>query len=617
MFELCVALVAGSWTETRPQDFLDGVYSDLLYVSRRLMVEGANPSDSGAVEFVPRFDANRDGYPDLFSSAYIGYKARIWFGGPNGYSQSLYREYPTPVQYAGNCDMADLNLDGWPEFVVASGWSIPGPSSSRLFWGSAGSGGPDPNTWLNLTTTKCEALYIHDLDKNTYLDLIFGAEETLTSLRVFWGNPAGYSLDSSTTVGSRGWVSHNIEVADLNKDGYRDLIMTQSKVGTGQDSGGVWILWGDNTPRNFSDNPSQTLLNLGMDWHGITVADLNNDGWLDIVVSRWAVTSAVSVVYFSNAGSYSPANSITLPTSTCFGGSAAYDIDGDGWLDLVFFRGYNANLPVLIWHNSGAWPYFAVGDTARIGRQLTYAAGICGDFNCDGKPDIFANSGDTSFVFWGVQINGACDSVQKLSMMPGDYDHHGTFREPGNVYDRSGMEWYESGVFSEANLQAETRISWIAWDSVQAGSELRMYIRTRWDGSSPWSSWRQVTNGETVSEAPYFPARDIQYRAEFRWRNPAWLPWLERVNLSTSPLSSEEAASGSEGALRFGSGNGLVWVSWPGRDADVSLYSADGRRVGSKALVEGRVEFRGLRSGVYYLWVENQDKVVKEKVLVK
>ncbi|MEO0181194.1 MAG: VCBS repeat-containing protein, partial [candidate division WOR-3 bacterium] len=479
MLELCVALVAGSWTETRPQDFMDGWYSDLLYVSRRLMVEGANPSDSGAVEFVPRFDANRDGYCDLFSSSYLGYKARIWFGSADGYSQNLYRDYQLPNQYAGGCDMADLNLDGWPEFVVSSGWAIISETNSRVFWGSQAAGGPDPNTFTNLPTLKCEALYIHDIDKDTYLDLIFVCETTTTSIKIFWGSSTGYSPSNFSSWGVRGWISHNPEVADLNKDGYLDIVTPISKAGVSKDSGGVLILWGDNTPRNLTDNPSQIFLNQGVDWHGITLADLNNDGWLDIVVSRWAIISAISIIYFSNGGLFDPANSVKLATSTSFGGSAAYDIDDDGWLDLVFFRGYGTNLPLLIWRNSGVWPYFNPQDTARIGIPQTYAGGFVGDLNYDGKPEIYADA-DTSFVFWGAQITGTQDSIQKLTMLPTDRDHHAAFREPGNVYDRSPTEWYESGIFSEPLLQSEARLSWIAWDSTQIGSEVRMYIRTRW-----------------------------------------------------------------------------------------------------------------------------------------
>jgi len=56
---------------------------------------------------------------------------------------------------------------------------------------------------------------------------------------------------------------------------------------------------------------------------------------------------------------------------------------------------------------------------------------------------------------------------------------------------------------------------------------------------------------------------------------------------------------------------------WPGSDAEVSVYSADGRMVGSKPINNDRVEFRELRPGVYYLWVKSESTAIKEKVLVR
>ncbi|MEO0210648.1 MAG: VCBS repeat-containing protein, partial [candidate division WOR-3 bacterium] len=452
MLELCMALVAGSWTETRPQDFMDGWYSDLLYVSRRLMVEGANPSDSGAVEFVPRFDANRDGYCDLFSSEYSGPTVRIWLGGPTGYSGSHVLTYPTSG--GADCDMADLNLDGWPEFV-SSGWV---GNACRIFWGSQAYGGPDPANYTQLPHYCAEDVYIYDLDRDTYLDIILGEDYSDTGrLRVYWGGPGGYSPSNCSSRKGFKWISHNIEVADLNKDGYSDVVMTRSKDTTnGIPAGGINILWGDATPRDLSDNPIWFHVDTprGYDWHGITLADFNKDGWLDIVVSKWASATSVSRIYFSDGGSFEPANMISLNVKECWGGSSAWDFNGDGWLDLLFFRGYFQRYPLLLCLNSGSPPYFNIADTVRIGRDGCYASGTVGDFNMDGKPDIFGNEGDNgALVYWGVQATGTYDSVQTLPRLSSE--HHSTFREPGNVYDRSPTEWYESGIFSEPLLQSE------------------------------------------------------------------------------------------------------------------------------------------------------------------
>ena len=600
MFELCVVLVAGSWTETTPQDFLDGWYDDLLYVSRRLQKEGTNPTDSGAVEFYPRFDANRDGYYDLTTADDHGPRVRLWFGSSTGYRLSNTRDFPS--SYGANCDMADINLDGWPE-LIHSGYQT---GNCRIYWGSQAAGGPDPNNYTSLPNGLGEAVFVYDLDKDTYLDIIIGGNDW--SVKVYWGGPGGYSSGNVSSRSFSSYLVHNFEVADLNKDRYPDIVLL-----TGFDQGAICIIWGDGD-RDLSNNQIWQDA-IGREPHGLTLADLNRDGWLDIAVGCIFYVS-ISRIYWSDNGNFSSANKTLLNTNQCYGGPAAWDVNWDGWLDLVFFRGFTSPSRLLLWLNSGTPPYFRETDTVRFGIEDYYTGGFVYDFNRDGKMDVFANGGDTtSYVYWGVTSTGSRDSVQRLRVT---MDHHGGFRECGNVYDRSSMAWYESGIFSSADLQATATISWVAWDSTQIGSELRMYIRTRLDGSSPWSSWRQVFNGETVSEAPYFPARDIQYRAEFRWQNPAWLPWLERVNLTTSSSlyeSTDESSSGS-GALRFGSSKSLVWVSWPGKDGRVSLYSADGRRIGSRDLVNGRAEFRGLGPGVYYLWIESTESTLR-KVLVR
>jgi hypothetical protein len=597
MLELCVALVAGSWTETTPQDFMDGWYDPLLYVSRRLQVEGANPADSGAVEFYARFDANRDGYYDLVSADWYGPNVRLWFGGPTGYQSSNVRYFP--VTYGGNCDMADLNLDGWPE-LIHSGWKT---GECRIYWGSQSASGPDPNNYTSLPNGKAEAVFVYDVDKDTYLDVLTAGDDSV--LMVYWGGPGGYSPINVSKRTFPSGLRHNIEVVDLNRDGYPDIVVPVAAPGY------LYILWGDGD-RDMANNQSWQDGPIGDQPHGLTVADLNRDGWVDIVLTGY-FNIRTTRVYWSDNGTFSSSNRTDITTDECYGGSSAWDVNGDGWLDLVFFRGAGV-LPLLICFNLGSPPYFTNADTVRFGFSPGYTGGFAYDFNRDGKMDVFANAqGTNSYVYWGVSPTGAYDSVQSL---PVNSDHHGGFRECGNVYDRSPTAWYESGVFHSDTLQSSATVSWIAWDSTQIGTELRMYIRTRWDGSSPWSNWRQVTNGETVSEPPYFPARDIQYRAEFRWVNPAWLPWLERVELRTTPLSTEETSSDKE-SLRFGSGKRMIWVSWPGSDAEVSVYSADGRMVGSKPINNDRVEFGGLRPGVYYLWVKSESTAIKEKVLVR
>jgi len=59
LFALCIIIpvfAGNTWTETTQGDFADGAHENTIYASHR---------SGGAVEFVPRFDLNNDGYNDL------------------------------------------------------------------------------------------------------------------------------------------------------------------------------------------------------------------------------------------------------------------------------------------------------------------------------------------------------------------------------------------------------------------------------------------------------------------------------------------------------------------------------------------------------------------------
>src|SRR4030042_3020595 len=101
-------LIGDVWLETTQQDFADGIYERNIYASHL---------DGGSVEFAPRFDLNNDGYLDLWTADASGPNVKIFWGDSTGYSPGLYTLFPTTG--AANCDAADVNADGYPDFIVA------------------------------------------------------------------------------------------------------------------------------------------------------------------------------------------------------------------------------------------------------------------------------------------------------------------------------------------------------------------------------------------------------------------------------------------------------------------------------------------------------------------
>jgi len=154
-----------------------------------------------------------------------------------------------------------------------------------------------------------------DIDTDGYVDLIVaGHEDDGFTSKVLWGDSTGYySTNKSTQLPSivgNGTVV-DIDVADLDNDGDKDLILNRTGDGTG--ASGLNFYQGyylqliiNNGNRVFSDRTTDQL-NTGSDtsvsWFDwIRLQDYNGDGHLDIVVDD----AARNLIWYNDGvGSFS------------------------------------------------------------------------------------------------------------------------------------------------------------------------------------------------------------------------------------------------------------------------------------------------------------------------
>ena len=154
-------LAQGIWLETTQADFADGIHERNVFVSHR---------NGGALEFVPRFDLNNDGYIDLLTADASGPYVRIYWGSDDGYSQDSVSLFSTTG--AANCDAADLNHDGYPDLLVAHRLT----PKVTIYWGTPT--GPNPSFCFDFPTAIIgrQGIYIADPNKDGYLDIITSQE---------------------------------------------------------------------------------------------------------------------------------------------------------------------------------------------------------------------------------------------------------------------------------------------------------------------------------------------------------------------------------------------------------------------------------------------------------
>ena len=153
---------------------------------------------------------------------------------------------------------------------------------------------------------------------------------------LFWGGAKG--LDPARRTGLQIQSSATVEIADLNADGWLDLIL-----------GGGWDrkafgrptkprVTGLGRARGFA--PDRVTRLEAFDALEQAVADLNRDGFLDIVLTNYHAYTTRTIpafIYWGSAQGYSTARRATLPAESSSALTVA-DLNGDGWQDLVVFN---------------------------------------------------------------------------------------------------------------------------------------------------------------------------------------------------------------------------------------------------------------------------------------
>jgi hypothetical protein len=300
--------------ETVTQLYSDGVYE----------ICAADLDGDGAMELVLTCHGTV-GNPSVDSLLY-------WYRG--GYS--LANTTPLPTHFGRGCAIRDLDGDGMQDIVLVNQYDETSYDiSSYIYWGRS--------EWSEKGRTELEThagtrVYPADLDGDgdddlVLLNLFTGTGDYTVGTYLYWNEGGLFESANRTELPTIG--GQYGAVADLDGRGAPEVIVNSVTDGTTYADRPLTVFYGESS---YALSSSVTVDGGKL----VSAADLDNDGDLDLIGSQQGdlTNYFVDTLIFWNDGGFSDANLSRLPGESSLRHAVA-DLDGDGWLDVLAPNSYD------------------------------------------------------------------------------------------------------------------------------------------------------------------------------------------------------------------------------------------------------------------------------------
>lgn len=282
---------------------------------------------------------------------------------------------------SASVSVGDLNGDGLLDIVLGKGrhW----PLYNRVLLNDGKGGFTASN--LGTAPDRTYSAALADIDRDGDLDIIVSNDAPDRKL-VYLNDGKGHFTEAGT-FGSPNWSTRYVTLADLNGDGYPDIVAANR---------GDYPDLVDGKPGEgpHVPTPSFVCLNDGKGHFpacealptesatSIVAADLDGDGALDVFVPHR--DGGQSIILWNDGKGHFPTSTKVGPAAAWIRIGAAGDFDGDGRLDLAIIDEQKRGAYVLF--NRGGRTF---GDPVQLPGppRPPYALAVA-DLNRDGRPDI-------------------------------------------------------------------------------------------------------------------------------------------------------------------------------------------------------------------------------------
>ncbi|MFQ5883972.1 MAG: FG-GAP-like repeat-containing protein, partial [Thermoplasmata archaeon] len=324
-------------------------------------------------------DVNNDGNPDIFAAHYGGGGLKVWLGDGGAGGSVDWTEVSTglPTGNYVDVDPGDYNNDGKMDFVVSLNngievWENERPDFLIDTYVDASVNLPTTATWADVQFA--------DVNHDGMLDVGFTSFQGQDNgIKVYLGDGTGIWTESSTGL-PVGGDYNGLRFADIDHNGTIDIVAARDG---GGGSNGVHVWSGDG-----NGNWSEMALVTMRSGAGIELADINNDGNLDVITGYWS--GGWGPIVHLGYGDFTWSLDVGPAGETInVDDVAVADVNHDGKLDIA--ASAMNNLGVQLWTGdgsgtSGGWERNDTGlPTSSVYLGLAFA-----DVNHDGNPDLTA-----------------------------------------------------------------------------------------------------------------------------------------------------------------------------------------------------------------------------------
>lgn len=359
-----------------------------------------NLGSTGGAPKMSVFDMNGDGRMDLFLQD--NGKITVHRGNGNGTFQNPTTTNLPVLQSFSTAFTDDLDGDGITDIVISGpDGSINPDNTIRTVMGvykGLATGGYNTAAPLFTVANNMNFSALRQLSGDNKLDIIAYSTQTLTlgqpaTVFVFRNNGSGgFTQTFQSELFSSGFHSVNssgvplipIDSPDIDNDGDNDLILIE---GSGLTPTAKFHILRNDGNAGFTQTQVISVENFASS-SNVQIADIDDDGLLDLFVARLPPTTGwTGTAYFNNGnGTFDANNPLSITPQTGAIQPRLADLNNDGKLDVIiigFANGYQAQAFI----NTTGRAFAPVINSSVAGVQQTFAPGPR-DFNGDGILDL-------------------------------------------------------------------------------------------------------------------------------------------------------------------------------------------------------------------------------------